>query len=348
MAHMNGRIDVLGEHFRIEWRSTLSNGWSLAATVHLPRPELLQARPILLICMPGSGYNRHYYDLREPGYSEAEQHVAAGMIVVALDALGVGDSSIPPFDESDKAAVAKTTDETVKQLLEALTNGTLCSEFPAIARPVTIGIGQSMSGFIVAATQGLHSTFDGIAILGASMIAITMPLPDGQKPVVPPEGITGEESALYLLENTDWKYVFHWEDVPQHFLDADMEGGLPLRRTAPYWGSLTSPGITMITTLPNAVADETARIVVPVLVAMGERDVTKDPLEELAAFPLARDRAAFVVERMAHMHNFAGTRHLLWSRIESFAKHVADLRAINSDEPALAEPRPSHIDRIIA
>lgn len=317
------------EHLRVEWRAELSNGWSLAATIHLPRPDQMPERPILLICLPGSGYNRHYYDLREPGYSEAEQHVAAGMIVAAIDPLGVGESSLPPLDESDKAAVARTTAEAVGLLLEALSNGSLCQDFPVIEQPVTIGIGQSMSGFIIAATQGLHRTFDGIAILGASMIETTMPAPKGQPPVIAPEGLSGHDAGLYLLEHTDWKFVFHWEDVPQHFIDADMEGGLPLRSTAPYWGSMTGPGILKITSSANAVTDEAARVDVPVLVAMGERDVTKTPLEELAAFPLAKDLASFVVQRMAHMHNFAGTRRLLWSRIESFARQVADLKSIN-------------------
>lgn len=326
------------EHTRVEWRAEVSSGWSLAATVHLPRPDQLPERPILLICLPGSGYNRHYYDLREPGYSEAEQHVAAGMIVVALDALGVGESSLPTPHESDKAAVARTTSEAVEQMREALCSGTLCKGFPAIERPVTIGIGQSMSGYIIASTQARHRTFDGIAILGASMIEVTMPGLDGQAPVTAPEGLSGEEAALFLLENTDWKFVFHWEDVPQHIIDADMRGGLPVRRTAPYWGSMTAPGMIKTTTVPNSMADEAARIDVPVLVAMGERDVTKDPLEELAAFPRAQDRAAFVVPRMAHMHNFAGTRRLLWSRIESFARQVADLKFIDCSEPHRTEP----------
>ena len=51
------------------------------------------------------------------------------------------------------------------------------------------------------------------------------------------------------------------------------------------------------------------------------------PLGELAAFQSARDLAQFVVPRMAHMHDFAGTRALMWRRIDAFIAQVAALRA---------------------
>jgi hypothetical protein len=72
---------------------------------------------------------------------------------------------------------------------------------------------------------------------------------------------------------------------------------------------------------------EAAAVDVPVLVGMGERDFCQDPLRELAAFQSARDLAQFVVPRMAHMHNFAGTRALLWRRIDAFIAQVAALKS---------------------
>jgi len=60
---------------------------------------------------------------------------------------------------------------------------------------------------------------------------------------------------------------------------------------------------------------------------MGERDVCQDPLRELGAFQSARDLAQFVVPKMAHMHNFAGTRAIMWKRIEAFVVQVAALKS---------------------
>jgi alpha-beta hydrolase superfamily lysophospholipase len=70
---------------------------------------------------------------------------------------------------------------------------------------------------------------------------------------------------------------------------------------------------------PGAVAAEAAAIEVPVLVGCGERDTVPDPWMEPSAYRGSRDVAVFVVERMAHMHNFARTREHLWERLDRFA-----------------------------
>jgi hypothetical protein len=75
--------------------------------------------------------------------------------------------------------------------------------------------------------------------------------------------------------------------------------------------------------LPGVVAAETAVIDVPVLLATGERDVCGAPIDELATFTSATDIASFVAPRMAHMHNFAGTRALIWRRTDAFIQQVA-------------------------
>ena len=55
---------------------------------------------------------------------------------------------------------------------------------------------------------------------------------------------------------------------------------------------------------------------------MGERDVIADPKGEPRAYLSARSVDLFICPRMGHMHNFAGTRELLWQRIETWAEWV--------------------------
>lgn len=62
---------------------------------------------------------------------------------------------------------------------------------------------------------------------------------------------------------------------------------------------------------------------VPVLTGMAERDTVPTPLNELAAFKKATDVSVFIVPRMAHMHNFASTRKLLWERLDGWSRMVA-------------------------
>ncbi|WP_157217036.1 alpha/beta hydrolase [Flavisphingomonas formosensis] len=298
--------------------------WEIAATVHLPvdpAPDL----PVI-VALPGGGYNRHYFDIAEPGYSEAAAHAERGIATIAIDHLGAGDSSIPPPDVTSLETVAAANHAALQSILTRLRDGTLRPGIAPLRPSAVVGIGQSMGGHALVAMQAHHRSFDAVAVLGSSMVCTTMPMRPGEKPIFIPKDATPAEAAVLTIGGTDWPWVFHWEDVPPALVDADVSGGMPIRGTAPAWGSLTTPGFSTTLVLPGVVAAEAAAIDVPVLVAMGERDVCRPPIEELAAFSSASDRALFVAPRMAHMHNFAGTRRLFWNRIENFVDQAVSLR----------------------
>jgi len=301
------------------------DNWQLAATVLLPAADALPDHPAVLVAMPGAGYSRRYFDLPETGYSEAEYHNRRGTVVVVLDHLGVGESSVPPFEVTTMEVVAAANNAAVISILDSLRNGMLAPGVRSLDPACVIGAGQSMGGHILAGMQAYHRTFDGVAMLGSSMVCTSMPSrPDGPQVVVP-EGTPPDEAAALIAQETDWRYAFFYEDVPESFVEADFAGGHPVRETAPIWGSTTFPGLAAALVLPGVVASEAASIDVPVLVGMGERDVCQEPHAELAAFKNATDIAAIVVPRMAHMHNFAGTRRRMWDRIDAFIFQVAAL-----------------------
>ena len=104
-------------------------------------------------------------------------------------------------------------------------------------------------------------------------------------------------------------------------------------RRPPPWRSSTIPGLIQWVTAPGAIAPEAASIVVPVLAAFGERDVLEDPRMESKAYRRAVDFSLFICPRMAHMHNFANTREILWTRIASWGQHVATLKSVVRDWP---------------
>lgn len=313
-------------HRRIELRvntGTLSSGktWTLAATVHLPHEAQLEDRPPVLVAMPGGGYTRHYFDLREVGYSEAEHHVSRGVVVVALDHLRVGDSDIPDLEEASLAACAQANHAAVGAILGKLRGGTLESGIGAIDPAVVIGVGQSMGGHIGLLMQANHKTFDALAMLGSSVVSTRLPAREVGKEVSL-MGQTDPVNGLSTLVGFDFRFAFHWEDVPERFAEVDIagqRGSGPL----PYWRSETTPnaggGL-----LPGHLSTAAAVVTAPVLLGMGERDVCQDSLRELAAFMSTRDLALFVAPRMAHMHNFAGTRELMWRRLSALIAQVAD------------------------
>lgn len=313
-------------HRRIELRvdtGALADGkaWTLAATVHLPDAIEPGRRLPVLAALPGGGYTRHYFDLREPGYSEAAYHVARGVAVVAIDHLRVGDSDIPELEEASLDACAAANHAALQVILGRLREGTLAEGVGPVTPAAVIGAGQSMGGHIGLLMQANHKSFDGLALLGSSVVSTRLPAREpGQEVCL--LGNPDPAAGLGALVGFDFRFAFHWEDVPDSFAEADIagqRGSGPL----PYWRSATTPNAGA-GLLPGHLAGAAAVVTVPTLLAMGERDVCQDSLRELAAFMSARDLALFVGPRMAHMHNFAGTRALLWRRLQAFIAQVAD------------------------
>ena len=120
---------------------------------------------------------------------------------------------------------------------------------------------------------------------------------------------------------------FHYDDVDPAVVRRDLDDYPARHGDVPPWGSATIPMTVALWCLsPGSVLTEAAAIRSPVLVASGERDVLVDPRGELRAYQSARSVDFFVCPRMAHMHNFAGTRELFWQRIDTWARWVRVLR----------------------
>lgn len=286
------------------------------ATVHLPEPDRLADPPVVCFGFPGGGYSRHYYsiDLIGDGISQAEWHVARGWIFVTCDHLGVGDSSVLEPDTLTYETVAAANVMTVESVLAALAGHTLDDGFPAVTDPVTLGVGQSMGGCFLIVAQADHDPFDGIALLGFSGIHTVVPSPPG-----------APEVAIARISEEDrgqaFTWAFHHEDEPGDIVDRDMAamaGG-----EVPPWRSPTVPACAIQMIEPGTVATEAASISIPILIAVGERDVVPDPWQEPTAFRSSSDISVYVCERMAHMHNFAPTRERFWERIHSWGNGVA-------------------------
>jgi pimeloyl-ACP methyl ester carboxylesterase len=304
---------------RIE-TGTLSDGrsWSLAATVHLPAAAHGAEQMPVVVCLPGGGYNRRYFDLQEPGYSEARHHTDRGAVVIAIDHLRVGESDIPDLADASLEIAAEANDAVLRIILERLAGGTLHQAVEPLRPCAIIGEGQSMGGHIALLMQAQHRSFDGLAMLGSSAVCTRLPA-----------RVSGEEicllgkddpaEGLATLRTFDKRFAFHWEDVPERYAGADDRAS-----ASAYWLSATTPNAG-VGLLPGHFASKAATVTSPVLVGMGERDVCQDPLREVAAYMSSRDVSYIVVPRMAHMHNFAGTRAIMWKRLSAFIAQVADM-----------------------
>jgi pimeloyl-ACP methyl ester carboxylesterase len=305
----------------------VSEPLEVAATVHLP--DSMTAPKVVAVGMPGGGYNRHYYDLRLDGlsgYSQAEYHTDRGWVFIACDPAGVGDSSTPSAPHSIEQ-VGAVQAAAVNALRQRLAGGTLVDGLVPTADTVWLGLGQSMGGCFTIAAQGLAAPYDAIGILGFSALHTQLPLPEGRAVEVPVSadggGVSADELTSALMESFRW--AFHWEDVPADVAAWDM-ASVPLRtgNDLPPWGLRAAAlpcGADMLA--PGIVAASAASITVPILSAQGERDVVPDPHAEPAAYGSSNHVTVVRIPTMAHMHNFASTRHQIWRAIHAWGEAVS-------------------------
>lgn len=322
------RIDVTGS-------VKLQGKIEIAATAFLPEPAKLGERPVVIFALPGGGVTRHYFDIQIPGhdgYSEAEYHVTHGFIFVAIDHLGVGDSTTTSLDTMHIEDIAAADDSAVREISRRLADGTLSSGYPVLPKLFRVGMGGSMGSGVTIIMQGRHRTYDAIAPMGYSAIHTVMPQPtEAQriKAMTGPERILSRWSDPKTLSlsassasTSDNIYPIFWEDVPKDIV-ALTQTGFHTQTPTAMWSSKTIPNCVIAMLSPGYVAEEAAHIDVPVLVGVGERDVVPNPLAESAAYQNTRDITVFVVPHMAHNHNLASSRRMLWDRIEDWSRMTA-------------------------
>lgn len=292
--------------------------WEVAATLYFPRALSLASGPDLLFLLPGAGYSRGYFDLPVEGFSQAAYHAGRGNIVVTLDYIGTGESSLP--EDATWADAAASTHNAVTYIAEELAQGRLLDGIGPVRWGALVGAGQSLGGHLIVATQAQHGTFKGIATLGSSIAGTAFPTRDG-----------GKETDFTKV---DFAYGFHWDEVPAvdasttptdlaTLIGVDLAIGCPMRTAPAPWASQTVPayvGDILAGDTPKANA---ARVESPVLLIAGERDVTLSPEEEAAPFTNAAEVATFTLPESAHMHNFAQTREQLWKRLDTFVMHAS-------------------------
>ena len=281
------------------------------ASVVLPEPEALPERPLVCVALPSSSYARGYYTCALPGAGEAgaqaAYHVERGWIFVALDWLGCDAASGIDPEDLGYGALTAAAHAAQAEILLRLANGVLEPGYPPVGRPCVIGIGQSLGGGLLIYQQARHGGFDGIGVLGFSAIHAHPSTPPGGEPVV---------VAWYPRDAS-------LEECREPLNAAGIDPDVAL----PAWYAHRTPQRAARSSLtPGVVASEAAAIDVPVLAAMGVRDLVPDPHNEPRAYASARSVDVFVCPRMGHMHNMAGTRALLWERIHLFGEWCAAMK----------------------
>lgn len=292
-------------------------------------PRRLPDAPVVVVAIPGGTYHRRYWDLQPPGrggYSKAEWFARRGAVFVACDYLGGGDGTRPADGDFMTLEVCADAAHAVHEHLRAgLAEGSLVDGLPPLPAATHIGIGQSLGGFITLIQQGKYRDYPAIGVFGASPLVISN-IPEHREL----SGLSAEERRRAVLEDNaktsgldelppyhtaprePYRGVFHVLDVPEDVFQYDVDECMSLISRISGVDGMT-PGYS------QPFADE---IDVPVFLAFGDSDVSRDPHTEPTAYPRSRDVTVVTVPRMAHMHNFADTREELWQRLAGWLAEV--------------------------
>lgn len=282
-------------------------------------PDHVSERAPVLFCLPGGTYTKAYWHLEVPGYpgySFAEHFAANGLLVVAIDHLGTGEST------PCRAAVALTPEvvaqanaAALSQVIERVREGRLCRGLEPLEPGPIVGVGHSMGAMLAVFQQSLHGSFDAVAALGYGTVGPILTFsPDvtgGTVSLPSRESIFGmarngllDDLALTDRSAPELRHHFYWDDVPAEVIAADDKT------------NTTIPGVTgLLSIVPFVASDHAGRVSCPVFIGLGQRDSTSNHHAEPAGYRSSSDVTLFVLPGSAHCHNMAGTRHQLWDRL---------------------------------
>src|ERR1700684_939083 len=132
-------------------------------------PERPADTRAVLLCLAGGTYDKHYWHIDidgYPGYSFAEHLAESGFVVIAVDHLGVGDSTDPiALGPVGLELLAKGDAEVARQVRERLRRGELHEALPPITTPL-IGVGHSMGACLTTMVQATTHPYDAVVLLG--------------------------------------------------------------------------------------------------------------------------------------------------------------------------------------
>jgi alpha-beta hydrolase superfamily lysophospholipase len=319
--------DVQEAHLDIDVTDAAALGEPATIAMTVTLPNRTGDQSVVCFAKPGAGFSRRYFTDALPGPARGAQaawHAERGWVFVAGDHLGAGTSSSHDADRTASFGTlvdaAHAAEEVVLQRLRA---GTLVPGFPPLADPLVLGIGHSMGGCLTVVQQAHHRTYHGIAVLGYSVLHLRTPSPPGRPAGLLPWRVRGAPEIVLnepMIARDTRTSVEHFEDAAWSFFADDVDRELVrLHDPSAPWYSMQIPSVIGTVTTPGSVASEAAGVDVPVLLAMGDRDVVVDPAGEPRAYLSSPSIDLFVCPSMGHLHNFASTRELLWRRLDTWA-----------------------------
>jgi pimeloyl-ACP methyl ester carboxylesterase len=302
----------------LPFSETTLRGWVLAPSEIDPNDPVTIA-----YCTAGGTCTTGYFDLDRfglQGYSMGMHLARTGVIVVALDHPGIGESTkIHDLFSVTPDVVAAAHHVALARIESMIRGGTMFDELPAAAELISVGIGHSMGGVLLTIQQALHQTFDLVCSLGAAGGGLPEVLTESEL-----EALSGVAWDQELARYVDFARTRFGPDsrVEQRSPATGMfvSDRVPADVVRAFAARATSllPVCGLVSMVPGSFDVDKAAITVPVFLAFGEHDIG-DGIDATAdQFPCTSDMTTFELPAAGHCHNLEPNRVQLWDAIETF------------------------------
>lgn len=310
---------------RVDWRLDVSDAWhapeqlEIAATITEPREGPPRA---LLVCFPGGFLSRRYFDLDIEGdrsVSFAEAMAAQGCATLALDHLGVGESSRPTNGWLlDADALARTNQRALDLALHRLQQ-----ERGTYADLPVFGVGHSMGSCLAVVQQANHSPFAGLVLFSFATGGLRAFLQGREAEVA-------NDPAAIQARITELARERFVDPYPGDVLDAghpafNVGSAPPAAERAlqdAATGVLPIPGL--LAMIPGGFAPWAEQVRIPALVAIGDHDLPGSEADAVASLPNALRVDTFTLDDCWHCHFVANTRERLFARVVEWIDDALD------------------------
>jgi len=274
--------------------------------------------PIWMFAVHGAGENWTYWDKIIPGresepYSFARFMATRGVGVIAIDALGRGDSTYTRHgSELTLEVLALGHHQASSYARELLLQGKLISGLEPLEDLFYVGIGHSGGSAETMVQQGSHATYDAVTLLG-------MPSDDF---LYPHRG----EDALRAVLVEDEKGMVAIPERPPASVAGAFAPGTPPDVIAAFPPGRPWPPSHLNNMKNGTLIAYTRKITSPVFVGFGEVDLAGSPIQEQQRFA-SDDVTAYVQPGLYHHHWSSPRRLELMTAIYNWAWSRAKYRA---------------------
>jgi pimeloyl-ACP methyl ester carboxylesterase len=311
-GHVTQHIDL-----RIDVADVAPPGCSRCAVEIVASADALTAEPTVLVCLPGGGMSRRYYDLDAAGYSFAEWCADRGYVLVLVDHPGVGDSDTPQDGWSlVPTTLAAIEAALVQRVLSMLRAGEV-EGLPPLRAARVVGVGHSMGAGLLICQQAEHSTFDAIAVLGWSGAGLPEYLSADELALADREA-SAEELVAYARGRGDDPLPVLARGSSDLLVKSDMAEDVHAALVAARSPLLFVAGHASM--IPGVSRRASTQIEAPVFIGVGEFDIARDPHGIPAEFSRSGDITLFVLPSAGHNHNVEPGRELLWARLDGWLR----------------------------